>query len=227
MRKNVLLFMALLGLTTIAQAQVQVGVNVGGGGDSFYLALGNYYHAPPEQVTVCQQRHIPDEEMPVVFFLAQRAHVAPGVIVDLRAGGMPWFDIFRHYRVNPRVLYMRVPGNMGGTPYAGFYAYYHGGPNGRLVDADFVNMVNLRFATEYYHRTPAEVVRLRAGGHDYRYIHNQYWHPGPKAVRHEVREDRRDDRRMDRRDDRRDDRWDDRRDDHKDDRHDDRPGDDH
>ena len=44
-----------------AQVQVGVGVNLGGGGDSFHLAIGNYYHAPPAQVTIVAQRHIPDE----------------------------------------------------------------------------------------------------------------------------------------------------------------------
>ena len=76
-----------------AQAQVQVGVAVGGGGDSFHMAIGDYYHAPADQVTICTQNHIPDEEMPVVFFVAGQAHVEPGVIIRLRAHGMPWFDI--------------------------------------------------------------------------------------------------------------------------------------
>ena len=160
--------LALLGVVwQAAQAQVSVGVgvNVGGGGDSFHLAIGDYYHAPPAQVTICTQRHIPDEEMPVVFFIAGRAHVAPGVIVDLRASGLPWVEILHRYRLSPRIFWVPIHGSVIGTPYERFYLYYGGrGPRVRLVDADIVNMVNLKFACDYYHRTPEEVIRMRAGG---------------------------------------------------------------
>lgn len=201
--KNLTIFGMILALwgavLQTAQAQVQVGVSVGTGGSSFHLAIGNYYHAPPEQVAVCTQRHIPDEEMPVVFFIAAQAHVAPGVIINLRAGGMPWFNIVNQYRLNPRIFYVPVHMAMVGTPYERFYNYYYGrGPRVRLVDADFVNMVNLRFASEYYHRTPEEVIRLRAGGRSYTYIHNQYY---PRPVNRNVRPNN---RRGHRNDDRRD-----------------------
>jgi hypothetical protein len=80
-----------------------------------------------------------------------------------------------------------------------------------LADADIVNMVNLRFASEYYHRAPEEVIRLRAGGHNYAYIHDQYhrFHSAQPSARPEDRPvhhfgDHRDDRRDDRRDDHRD-----------------------
>jgi hypothetical protein len=176
MKKQAFLLAGLFLMTSlnVARAQVQVGVAVGGGGDSFHLAIGNYYHAPADQVLVCQQQHIPDEEQPVVFYVAQQARVAPGVIIDLRAHGMPWVDILHRYRLSPRIFYVPIHGSVYGTPYERYYAYYHGGRRVRLVDADIVNMVNLRFASEYYHHTPEEVIRLRAGGRSYGYIHDQY-----------------------------------------------------
>ncbi|HUO57866.1 MAG TPA: hypothetical protein VMV05_06780 [bacterium] len=199
-------------LPAAAPAQVQVGFSAGSGGNSFYLAVGNYYQAPQEQVAVCQQRHIPDEEMPVVFFIAQRAHVAPGVIVDLRAGGGRWVDIMGRYHLDPRILYVKGAGSLRGTPYARFDDYYHHRGRVTLEDGDIVNMVNLRFASDYYHRPAGEVVKMRAKYGDYRSVH-EYYHPSPKpgrAVdRHDKRKDQREDR-MDRRDDRRDDRQNDR-----------------
>lgn len=173
MKKFAVLSLVLFWMAGWASAQVQVGVSVGGGGDSFHLAIGSYYHAPQDQVVVCQQRHIPEEEMPVVFFVAQQAHVAPGVVINLRAGGTPWANIFQRFNVNPRVLYVPVRGRVSG-PYAGYYAYYRGHGRARLVDADFVNMVNLRFASDYYHRTPDEVMKLRVSGRNYRDIHSHY-----------------------------------------------------
>jgi hypothetical protein len=180
MKKKIILAAALFWTAGLALAQIQAGISVGAGGDSFHLAIGSYYHAPPDQITVCQQQHIPDEDQPVVFFVANQVHVAPGVIINLRAGGMSWVDIFHRYHLSPRVLYVPIHGRAVG-PYAGFYAYYNGHGRGRvrLVDADIVNMVNLKFATEYYHRTPEEVMNMRAGGRSYVDIHNQYRHPGP------------------------------------------------
>lgn len=176
-KQGVIFGLALWGMAALALGQVQVGVGVGVGGDSFHLAIGSYYNVPPAQVAVVQQGNIPDEEQPVVFFVANRIHVAPGVIIDMRAHGMSWVDIFHRYRISPRVLYVPLRGGWAGTPYAGFYGYYRG--RGRLVDADIVNMVNLRFASDYYHRPPGEIIRMRAAGHDFRYIHDQYRRPHP------------------------------------------------
>ena len=192
MMKRVSFILALLGLANLSWSQVQVGVSVGAGGDSFHLAIGSYYHAPAAQITVCQQQNIPDEEQPVVFFVAQQVHVAPGVIINLRAGGMSWVAIFHRYHLSPRVLYVPVRGSVVGTPYGGFYAYYRGGRRVRLVDADIVNMVNLRFASEYYHRPPEEVMQMRAGGRSYAYIHDHYGHPGGGDRPEDRRHDRRD-----------------------------------
>jgi len=195
MKKRIILAMAFFGLTGLALAQIQAGISVGAGGDSFHLAIGSYYQAPAAQITVCQQQHIPDEEQPVVFFVANQVHVAPGVIINLRAGGMSWVAIFHRYHLSPRVLYVPIHGNVVGTPYAGFYAYYNS-PRGRrapLVDADIIHMVNLRFASDYYHRTPEEVMGLRAGGRSYVDIHNQYGHPAPGPGDHHL--DHRDDHR--------------------------------
>ncbi|HVZ79209.1 MAG TPA: hypothetical protein VHE12_00255 [bacterium] len=206
-----------IGIPVAAMAQVQMGVSAGPNGNAFYLAIGSYYQAPQEQVAVCQQRHIPDEEMPVVFFIAKRAHVAPSVVVDLRAGGASWVDILGRYRLNPRIFYVKLNGSVVGTPYAHYYDFYRHRGHVALVDADIVNMVNLRFASEYYHRPAEEVVKLRGQYRDYRALHEHYRpapHPGPK-MRHDRREDRREDRR-----DKRDDRHDDHRD-WKDDHHDD------
>jgi hypothetical protein len=158
-----------------AQAQVRAGLSVGSGADSFHLAIGDYYHAPPQQVAACAQQHIPDEEMPVVFFIAAQAHAAPAAVVKLRAGGMPWADVAAHFGLSSRAFYVPVQGPVAGTPYEHYYAYYRGqGRQTPLADADFVNMANLRFTCEYYHRTPEEVIRLRARGRSFADIHDQY-----------------------------------------------------
>lgn len=164
----------------MAMAQVRVGVSVNSGGDSFNLAIGNYFHEPEQQVEVVQQHHISEEDSSVVFFIANRAHVTPEVVLDLRARGMGWSAIAERYHLGPKVFYVAARGNFAGSPYEGFYHNYrHHGY--RMSDADIVNMVNLRFASEYYHKPAADIIRMRAKGQDFRAIHEHY-HPYKKEA---------------------------------------------
>ena len=161
---------------------------------------------------VVQRRNIPDEESPVVFFIAAQAHVAPGVILDLRAGGLGWAAIAERYSLRANSFYVPARGSFAGTPYENYYRNYRRGGY-RMRDADIVNMVNLRFASDYYHKPAEEVIRLRAGGRDFRAIHEKYrpFHRAPSVrerrpepVRNSRNEGRRHDDRNHRDDDRRD-----------------------
>jgi hypothetical protein len=44
-----------------------------------------------------KEKHIPDEELPVVLFIAGRAHVAPATVIDLRLSGKTWMDISPYF----------------------------------------------------------------------------------------------------------------------------------
>ena len=183
MKKIIVLFaiMALLVPAAGVSAQsVSTGISISNGElRSFYLAIGDYYRVPESRVVyVKQQYRIPDEEIPVVFFLASRAHVDPQVIIDLRLRQrMSWLDITFHYGLTPEIFY--VPVKRVGPPYGKAYGHYkkHGKDyrKVRLVDADVVNLVNLRFISEY-HGVAAEVVMDRRGkGERFVVINDHYY----------------------------------------------------
>lgn len=150
------------------RAQVQIGASVSDQGlDSFYLAIGDYFHAPAVQIQAVRSRLAPDEA-PVVFFLAQRARVEPSVILRLRSEGQSWMDITLHFGLSPEIFYVPVQFDPG-PPYGHAYGYYKKVPRARwstirLPDADVVNLVNLRFMKDYYDADAASVVRLRHEG---------------------------------------------------------------
>ena len=155
-----------------ARAGVEFGISVGEEGlRSFNLSVGDYYRVPQREVVVIRERGIPYEEMPVVLFLAGRAHVAPGVIVDLRLRGMSWMDITFQYGLSPEIYY--VPLRVApGPPYGRAYGHYKKWPRNewkkvRLGDDDVVNLVNLKFASEHYGRSPEEVIKMRSGGRNF------------------------------------------------------------
>jgi hypothetical protein len=154
---------------------VNAGVAVNNGGNaSFYLGLSEYNQVPEGQVIAIRRFGIPDEELPVVFFLARNAGVPPRVIVKLRLRGLSWMQIVRRFRLNPEIFYVAVNGPVHYGYYENIYGFHRRGGWRRvmLTDADIINMVNLRFMSEHYHYRPEEIMRMRAEGRTFIVIHN-------------------------------------------------------
>jgi hypothetical protein len=86
----ILILLALFFLlpSSNSEARVDLGISIGDEGlRGFYLAVGDYYSVPEREVIIVRERHVPDEEIPVVFFIARMARVRPATIIDLRLGG--------------------------------------------------------------------------------------------------------------------------------------------
>ena len=171
---------ALCGLT-LRGGQVDLGISVADGRlRSFYVAVGDHYRVAPRVVVDLRDRYgLRDEELPLVLFLAARAHVAPRAVIDLRLGRMSWLDIALRLRLSPEIFFLPVAVERIGPPYGKAYGYYrnHGraGDWGRLVlsDREVVDLVNLRFMSEYHGLEPEAVIALRGGGRSFVAIHDE------------------------------------------------------
>lgn len=158
--------------------EVQAGVSISDGGiKGFYLAIGETYKVPERDVVVVRDRHIPDDELPVVFFIAARARVAAGLVVDFRLSRHTWFEVAQHFGVGPEAFYVEFTRDPG-PPYGRAWGYYQKHPRKEwyrivLADADIVNLVNLRMMTTRYHCDPEEVVKWRAGNRGFVAVHTQ------------------------------------------------------
>lgn len=174
---GLLLVCLLIGGALPAVGQVSAGATLGSEGlEGFSVAVGNYYSVPQPQVIWVRER-LPYEEVPVAFFVASRAHVAPAAIVELRLAGRSWNYITRHYGLSPEIFYVPVAIDPG-PPYGRAYGYYKKVPRARwgtirLADADVVNLVNLRFLAGHHRVSPDDVIRARGGGADFLKIHGQ------------------------------------------------------
>ncbi len=172
-----LLWIQLLASPVPAETQWNLGISVGNEGvRDFSLSVGEYYRVPQHEVVVVRERGFHDEEMPVVFFLASRARVAPNVIMDLRSRGMNWMDISLHFGLGPEIYYVPINAAKIGPPYGKAYGYYKKYPRHewkkiRLHDDDVVNLVNLRFISEHYGYAPENVMRMRGDGRNFVTIH--------------------------------------------------------
>ena len=171
---NLILFsvIGLLLSRTPAVAQtrnVDLGISVSDGRlQNFYLAIGEYYGVQPQQVVGMRERYrCPDDELPVIYFLATRAHVESSAIISLRLKKMSWLDIAFHFRLTPDIFFVPLAPERIGPPYGKAYGYYRKyGPAGDwkkivLTDREVVDLVNLRFMSEHHRMTPEAVIAMR------------------------------------------------------------------
>lgn len=177
----------------IAATQWDMGISGGDDGiDGFHLSVGDYYRVPQREVTVIHERGICDEELPVVFYLAQRAHVHPQSIVRLRHRGMSWMDITLHFGLSPDIYYVPVR-----------HYHHHGKAYGHyrdcsrknwkrrhFSDGDIVNQVNLRFMSEHHGYAPEKVMRYRSEGRRFTDIHRDIHRERHGRVAYNDRRDR-------------------------------------
>lgn len=178
---GMILLASVVSIPAYASSNVDLGVSIGSEGlRGFYLGISNYYRVPEREVILVRDRGIPHDEIPVAFFIATRAGVAPGVIVDLRLGGMSWWDISLRYGIGPEVYYIPTTVVVKNPPYGRAYGYYRKYPRDQwrtkivLRDDDIVNFVNLRYVSEHYDIPPERVIERRTRGAKFAAIDREY-----------------------------------------------------
>lgn len=189
-RSIVVMALALGGVIAAKGADAQTAYSVSASIGNFHVAVSNYYHVPEREVIVVRERRIPDDELPVVFFIAQRARVPVARIVDMRLRGDSWWDISVRFGLGADVYYVPVAVRSG-PPYGRAYGHYKK-PRKEwdtiaLNDADVVNLVQLRFISEHYHVAPERVVEMRERNVDFVSIHDNASGKRVAAARQEDR----------------------------------------
>jgi hypothetical protein len=175
----ILIFLVIGSNIGHSSAEVNVGGSIGYEGlKGFYVAVGDYYNVPQREVIVIRERGIPYEEIPVVYYIARRANVLPGRIIDLRLRRNSWMDIISRFGLSPEIFYVPVHVAVTGPPYGKAYGYYKNKPRKAwktivLRDYDVINLVNLRFISEHYGYPPGHVIGMRSKGKDFLFIHDE------------------------------------------------------
>ena len=144
--------------------------------DSFYAVMEDYFKVSEDQIKTCQPMNISEEEIPVVFFITQRAGVDPQAAVIVRSSGLSWMQVADHFHLNPRIFFVPLPANGASNgPYEKGYGTYKSRKNRiNLSDADIINWVNLKFLSEYYGYDPQEIIQMRSAGKSFRTINSYY-----------------------------------------------------
>jgi hypothetical protein len=146
-------------------------------GDSFHSAVIDYFKVSEQQLTDAQNSGILEEELPVVFLIAQRANVGPEAVEALHSSNLNWMQSAFYFHLSPWAFYTPLPPDGAAkTPYEKGYEQYKN-RKGRinLNDSDMINFADLKFLSEYYGRDPKEIIQMRAAGKTFLEINEAYW----------------------------------------------------
>lgn len=153
--------------------QFSVGITGSDRGiDGFALSIGDYYRVPNNEIMMIQ-RSVLREEMSVVYFLARQAHRDPRFIADLRLHGLSWWDISLRLGLDPYMLYAVNTQRHYGPPYGVAYGYDKPGKY-RLRDSEIINLVNVRFLSDYHRIAPDDIINRRRSGERFMHIDDYY-----------------------------------------------------
>jgi hypothetical protein len=130
-----------------------------------FLNVTNDYFAPPPTVAVELVRNspVPEDDFPVILYLARASRRPPQEIQRLRADYLSWSDIMDRSNVSPSVLFAGIDRDPG-PPYGKAWGYWrkHARDESlRFRDRDVVELVKLQVASRSQRVSPYAVASVR------------------------------------------------------------------
>ncbi|MCE5300212.1 MAG: PAS domain-containing protein [Spirochaetia bacterium] len=161
-------------------ASVNVNWNVSLETEGYYTAVREYCRVQDSDIAEVRRYTIPDEQMPIVFFMASKAGVEPIRVIKMRNRGFSWQKIAKKLGLGPDVFYVAVHGRVNHEIFGPLYLKYDRPRNDWrhivLTDDDIYNWVNLRFICEHYGYTPERVIGMRGPKIGYIHINDNIRH---------------------------------------------------
>lgn len=155
-------------LLSVLFAVALVSVALAGADNSgveYYTTVSNYFDIPVNSVADLADQ-VTDNELPVVFYIADRGKVSVEKVLDLHTSGASWFDVAADCNLNAADFYVMVVGKIGSKTFGPIYDLYNGTPMPQwkkltLTDDAIVNLVNLRLVASSNDYSPFEVMAMR------------------------------------------------------------------
>ena len=163
-------------LSSFARADVEVEAVAAADVDAFHFAVATHYEVEKRVIVRVVDDGIPDQDTPVVFFVAREARVPHHKVVALRVSGKSWFEIATHFGIAPRVFYVDV--DTRHPPYGRAVGHYKHRKRATwneivLSDGDVTALVHLKFLSAHHGWAPQQIVDL----HVKQGIHKLRKHP--------------------------------------------------
>ena len=159
--KNLILIIFLWLPAGIALAENQAQAPVREQAPLFFRnAVSQYYQVPEEQVALAGQGKIKQEELPVLFLIVQKGQASLEKVTQLRGKGASWLTTARRFGVTPEAFYLSMKNAAG--PFRKPLGYFKSRKRTKwkkivLKDREIVNLVNLKFLSEFYRRPPEQI----------------------------------------------------------------------
>ena len=145
----------------------------------FYVAIGDYYDVPYEEVYDISETGLNDEDLAVAYHVADRAKVEVSKVAANRIVGGSWSSIASSYGLNATSFYMVVASNnIKSKTFKPLFEKFSSvaqsnWKNIELTDADIVNLVNLKFVGSHHDYTVFDIMAMRDYGKSFVKINNQ------------------------------------------------------
>jgi hypothetical protein len=139
-------------------------------GDRTYLNISAAHFGSDRNETVAVARRLsdPERDLPVLLFLAAESGRSLQFILDLRLGGLSWWEVRARLGIPPDRVIVVLPRDPG-PPYGKAHGYYRKHPRGQqaeviLTDAEFADWVGIRVLSQAYGMEPIAVIEARQSG---------------------------------------------------------------
>ena len=155
---STLFILLLSGSASLAATYFDVAVGVRVNEDTrIFLNVANETWRPPAPTTIIRRCANPEDDFPVIAFLAYHSHRSPRYILRLRQAGYEWSEIFYRLDVSPRVLFVGIDRDPG-PPYGRAWGSWrrhrgsssYGRSRYRLADEDVVALVRIQTAARHF-----------------------------------------------------------------------------
>ncbi len=146
----------------------------------YFKSIGNYYGISTDEVEEISQTGIVDEDLPVVFFVADHADAAPKKVANMRHNGASWSSVCEKYSIKATDFYIIISGSIKSEAYGPIYEKFNTTPQRKwkeiqLTDDEMVNMVNLKLIYSLHDYSVYEIMAMRDFGKSFTRINQQVY----------------------------------------------------
>ncbi|RME18844.1 MAG: hypothetical protein D6800_15060 [Candidatus Zixiibacteriota bacterium] len=133
--------------------------------DSYLSTISSYFDVSYADV-FAMTGSIPNEEVPVVYFIASKCKSTPDEIMAMRQKEMSWMEVAGHCGLTAASFYTYMSGKIKSKTFAPIFEKFNSRPltqwkNIELTDSDVINLVNLRLIYSSHDYNPFQVMEMR------------------------------------------------------------------
>ena len=129
-------------------------------------AFQRAFNVPASKISGLAQSGLPIDEMPVLFFAANRLEVDPGQILQRRLRGRRWQAVLDSFGTGPSIFYAPIdPADTTREPFKRLRGLKsEEWDRAFLSDREVVDLATMRFAADAYGALPSTFIEMRSAG---------------------------------------------------------------